>query len=53
MILKMMTKGKMVKRLKEAGIRRGDKNGASVALEHLKTHAIINLYYDTFGGFKN
>jgi hypothetical protein len=49
----MPTKGYMVKKLKEAGIRRGDKNGASVPLEHLKTYAIINLYVDTFGGFKN
>ena len=49
----MPTKGYMVKRLKEAGIRRGDKNGATVALEHLKTFAIINLYVDTFGGFEN
>ena len=48
-----VTKGAMIKRLKEAGIRRGDKDGATVALEHLKTYSIINLYYDTFGGFKN
>ena len=47
----MITKGYMVKRLKAAGVRRGDKNGSSVALEHLKTFAIINLYCETFGGF--
>ena len=41
----MLTKGTMVKALKEKGIRRGDKNGASVSLEHLKTYQIIDLYY--------
>lgn len=39
-----MTKGKMIKALKEKGIRKGDKNGATVSLEHLKTYQIINLY---------
>jgi hypothetical protein len=41
----MLTKGKMTKALKEHGIRKGDKNGATVSLEHLKTYQIINLYY--------
>ena len=41
----MMTKGKMIKELKKAGIRRGDKNGASVHLEALKFYQVINLYY--------
>lgn len=42
----MLTKGKMIKQLKEkAGIRKGDKDGALVSLEHLKTHQIISLYY--------
>ena len=41
----MLTKGKMVKTLKEKGIRKGDKDGAFVQLEHLKTHQVINLYY--------
>ena len=41
-----ITKGKMCKYLKEHGIRRGDKNGAIVPLEHLKTYAIVNLYFD-------
>lgn len=41
----MTTKGKMIKALKEKGIRSGDKNGAMVSLEHLKTYQIINLYY--------
>lgn len=40
-----MTKGKMIKMLKEKGIRKGDKNGATVQLEHLKTHEIVKLYY--------
>lgn len=42
----MLTKGKMIKQLKEkAGIRSGDKNGAKVKLEHLKSFAITELYY--------
>lgn len=41
----MITKGKMIKELKKAGIRRADKNGASVNLEALKTYQVINLYY--------
>ena len=42
----MLTKGKMIKALKEqAGIRFGDKNGAKVKLEHLKSFAITELYY--------
>ena len=42
----MLTKGKMIKFLKEqAGIRKGDKQGAIVPLEHLKTHQIVNMYY--------
>ena len=43
----MLTKGKMIKALKEkAGVRKGDKNGANVPLEHLKTCAVIKLYYE-------
>jgi hypothetical protein len=41
----MLTKGFMVKALKEKGIRKGDKDGATVSLEHLKTYQVINLYY--------
>ena len=41
----MLTKGQMIKSLKEVGIRKGDKDGATVSLEHLKTHQVINLYY--------
>ena len=40
-----MTKGKLIKALKARGIRKGNKNGARVPLEHLKTYQIINLYY--------
>lgn len=42
----MLTKGKMIKKLKEHGIRKGDKNGFDVPLEHLKTYQIINMYYE-------
>ena len=42
----MMTKGKMIRSLKEQGIRRGDKDGAMVSLEHLKTFQITKLYYE-------
>ena len=41
----MLTKGKMITALKKAGIRSGDKNGARVKLEHLKSFAITELYY--------
>lgn len=42
----MLTKGTMIKALKEKGIRSGDKNGARVSLEHLKTFQVIELYYN-------
>ena len=41
----MLTKGKMISALKKAGVRRGDKNGSIVQLEHLKTYQIISMYY--------
>ena len=41
----MMTKGSMIKNLKEHGIRKGEKNGAMVSLEHLKTFQVVELYY--------
>lgn len=41
----MLSKGKMISELKKAGIRTGDKNGARVKLEHLKSFAITELYY--------
>ena len=40
----LMTKGKMIQALKKAGVRSGDKDGAKVQLENLKTHQIIDLY---------
>lgn len=43
-----MTKGKMIKALKEVGIRTGDKNGSTVKLEHLKTYEITKLYANAF-----
>ena len=42
----MLTKGKMIKSLKATGIRKGEKDGAFVSLEHLKTSEVIKLYYD-------
>ena len=41
----MLTKGKMIKELKAHGIRKADKEGTTVSLEHLKTYQVINLYY--------
>lgn len=43
-----MTKGKMIKALKNKGIRKGDKGGATVSLEHLKITDVINLYFKHF-----
>ena len=40
------TKGTMVKELKAIGIRKAEKNGSEVGLEHLKYHQVVNLYYD-------
>jgi hypothetical protein len=42
----MLTKGKMTKALNEKGIRTGDKDGAMVQLEHLKTYQITKMYYE-------
>lgn len=42
----MLTKGKMIKELKATGVRKGEKDGAFVSLEHLKTSDVIKLYYD-------
>lgn len=39
-----MTKGEMCKVLKANGIRKGDKDGSFVSLEHLKTYQIIKMY---------
>lgn len=40
----MLTKGSMIRELKRVGVRKGDKNGAEVSLEHLKTFQVIKLY---------
>jgi hypothetical protein len=40
----MLTKGKMITALKAKGIRKGDKYGVEVQLEHLKTFQVIDLY---------
>ena len=40
-----MTKGEMIKELKAKGIRFGEKNGAKVRLEHLKSYQVTELYY--------
>ena len=39
------TKRTLIKELKNHGIRKGDKDGAFVSLEHLKYYQIVNLYY--------
>lgn len=39
-----MFKGQMVKALKAKDIKTGDKNGATVKLEHLKTVEVMKLY---------
>lgn len=41
----IMTKGRMIQELKKNEVRSGEKEGAKVQLEHLKTHQIIDLYY--------
>jgi hypothetical protein len=46
----MFSKGKMIKRLKAAGIRR---TSEGKKLELVKTFKVIDLYFDTFGGFND
>lgn len=41
----IMTKGKMIKELKAKGIRSGEKDGAKVSLEHLKSYQVTKMYY--------
>lgn len=45
-----MTRGEMIKRLYQNGIRR---TAESKRFVEVKTYEIINLYYKTFGGFKD
>ena len=46
----MMTRGKMINKLCQNGIRRTLDGKRFV---EVKTHEIINLYYKIFGGFKD
>lgn len=41
----VFSKGKLIKELKVKGIRKGDKNGSTVSLEHLKYADVVNLWY--------
>ena len=43
-----MFKGQMIRKLKSIGVRTGDKNGAIVKLEHLKTSDVIKVYKKYF-----
>ena len=40
----MLTKGTMIKELKKVGIRKGEKQGYTVKLEHLKTPDVAKLH---------
>ena len=40
------SKGKLIKELKAKGIRKGDKQGATVSLELLKYADVVNLWYE-------
>ncbi len=42
-------KARMMKELKNNGVRFGEKNGAIVKVEHLKLHQIVNLWNKVFG----
>lgn len=44
------TKGQMIKELKQAGIRKAEKDGtgALVSLEHLRYYQICNIWEATF-----
>lgn len=44
----MNTKGKMIKWLKQNGIRKGDKDGATVSLERLRTHQIATMFFNMY-----
>lgn len=39
------SKGKLIKELKAKGIRKGDKQGATVQLEHLRYADVVNLWF--------
>lgn len=42
----IFSKGNLIKDLKAKGIRKGDKQGATVQLEHLKYADVVNLWYE-------
>lgn len=44
------TKGALIKELKKMGVRKGNKQGATVSLEHLKFADIVNLYFKNIEG---
>lgn len=41
----IFSKGQLIKQLKAKGIRRGDKQGSTVSLEHLKYADVVSLWY--------
>lgn len=41
----IFSKGELIKQLKAKGIRKGDKQGSTVPLEHLKYADVVNLWY--------
>ena len=43
-VFAMITKGYMINELKKNGVRKGEKDGSVVQLEHLKTCQIARLY---------
>lgn len=42
----IFSKGKLIKELKQKGVRKGDKQGATVSLEHLKYADVVNLWFE-------
>ena len=49
-----MTKGQMIKELKNIGVRRGINSlGNEVSLEHLKFADVVNLYFQYFDSIEN
>lgn len=43
------SKGYLINQLKKNGIRKGDKFGATVSLEHLKYADVVNLWFKYIG----
>ena len=42
----IFSKGKLIKELKQKGVRKGDKQGATVSLEHLKYADVVTLWFE-------